>query len=106
MDIFVVSSRSEGLSNSLMEAMACGCCVVASRTGGNPELVQHGETGLLFTPGDSADLGRQLTSLVESPETRHRFAAAGSRYVRQNFSRAVSSARMADIYETFLRKKL
>ena len=105
-DIFVLPSLSEGLSNSLMEAMGCGCCVVASRAGGNPELVRHGETGLLFTPGDSAGLSRQLSNLLEHPEMRHRLSASGSRYVHQDFSRAVSSDRLAEIYETYLRKKL
>ena len=51
MDIFVLPSLSEALSNSLMEAMGCGCCPLASDTGGNPELVQHGETGLLVSAG-------------------------------------------------------
>ena len=51
MDIFVLPSLSEALSNALMEAMACGCAVVASNVGGNPELVSNGETGLLFEPG-------------------------------------------------------
>src|SRR6202050_2930020 len=49
-DIFVLPSVSEALSNSLMEAMACGCSVAASRVGGNPELVAHGETGMVFEP--------------------------------------------------------
>jgi len=53
MDIFVLPSMSEALSNSLMEAMGCGCCPVASDTGGNPELVQDGATGLLFSVGDA-----------------------------------------------------
>src|SRR5207244_161276 len=59
-DIFVLPSLSEAFSNSLMEAMASGCCVVASRVGGNPELVVEGETGLLFRAADSADLARSL----------------------------------------------
>jgi glycosyltransferase involved in cell wall biosynthesis len=105
-DVFVIPSLTEGLSNSLMEAMACGCAVVASRTGGNPELVRHLETGLLFTPGDVEDLARQLSIFLESPETRARVSAEASRFIHQNFSRDVSSARMAEIYEIYLRKKL
>jgi len=54
-DTFVLPSVSEALSNSLMEAMICGIAVAASRVGGNTELVTHGETGLLFEPGVSAD---------------------------------------------------
>ena len=56
-DIFVLPSMSEALSNALMEAMACGCCPIASNVGGNPELIEDGVRGLLFEPGNSVGLG-------------------------------------------------
>ena len=68
-DIFVLPSLSEALSNSLMEAMACGCCVAASRVGGNPELVAHGETGMLFEPRDAAGLAGVLRLLMQRLRT-------------------------------------
>ncbi len=77
-DVFVLPSLSEALSNSLMEAMACGCCAVASRTGGNPELIDHDRTGLLFTPGDAAGLTQCMSRLAASPELRERLAEAGT----------------------------
>jgi len=104
MDIFVLPSLSEALSNSLMEAMACGCCAVASRAGGNPELVQEQETGLLFKPGDSADLARCLDLLVGNSALRQRLAAAGSASIRQQFTIRRSVEQMAAIYRAVLER--
>ena len=97
-DIFVLPSLSEALSNSLMEAMACGCCSVASNVGGNPELVRDGETGLLFEPRDTAGLSDVLRSLVASETLRRRLAAAGQRMVRERFSIRLSAQRMGEIF--------
>jgi glycosyltransferase involved in cell wall biosynthesis len=101
-DVFVLPSTSEALSNSLMEAMACGCAAVASNVGGNPELVRHGETGLLFAPSDAEDLARQLTTMLTSDELRHRLAAAGSAWVAKNLSREAAMQCMETIYRQYL----
>jgi glycosyltransferase involved in cell wall biosynthesis len=101
-DIFVLASTSEALSNSLMEAMACGCAAVASNVGGNPELVRHGETGLLFTPGDAEDLAGQLTAMVTDDEARKRLASAGSAWIAKNLSREAAARRMEEIYRQYL----
>jgi glycosyltransferase involved in cell wall biosynthesis len=98
-DIFVLPSKSEALSNSLMEAMACGCCAVASRTGGNPELVKDGRTGLLFEPGDAAGLAARLQTLIEGRELRQSLAAAGTAFIR-SFTVQASARRMEEIYST------
>jgi glycosyltransferase involved in cell wall biosynthesis len=66
-DVFVLPSLSEGLSNSLLEAMASGLAVAASRVGGAAELLEAGESGLLFDPGDSAGLERELRALLREP---------------------------------------
>ncbi len=101
-DIFVLPSRSEALSNSLMEAMACGCAPVASRTGGNPELVEHSQNGLLFEPGDAGSLARQLAFLIQHPVERQRLAAGAAAFIHHNFSRESATARMMDIYNSVL----
>jgi glycosyltransferase involved in cell wall biosynthesis len=79
MDIFVLPSLSEALSNSLMEAMGCACCPVASHTGGNPELVADGETGLLSAPGDDRAFAAALAGLARDPGRRQELAAAALR---------------------------
>jgi glycosyltransferase involved in cell wall biosynthesis len=101
-DIFVLPSLTEALSNSLMEAMACGCCVVASNVGGNPELVRNGENGLLFEPRDAAGLSKVLRTLVENESLRRRLAAAGEQTVRECFSIRSSVERMSDIYSKLI----
>jgi|SRR5579871_724911 len=100
--IFVLPSLSEAFSNSLMEAMACGCCVVASRVGGNPELVIEGESGLLFRPGDSADLARCLEQLLRDTVLRDRLAAAAIARIQQHFTLARAAERMGEIYRVVL----
>ena len=101
-DIFVLPSLSEALSNSLMEAMASGCCAVASRVGGNPELVRHGETGLLFEAGNATALGEELRTVVTNADLRSRLADAGSQFIGANFSTARSAGTMQQIYSRFL----
>jgi glycosyltransferase involved in cell wall biosynthesis len=102
MDIFVLPSLSEALSNSLMEAMSCGCCGVASRVGGNPELIADGERGLLFEKGDAPGLAQALSRLLENPELRAKLAAAGTKFIHEGFTVAHSVARMQQIYKSFL----
>lgn len=102
-DIFVLPSLSEALSNALMEAMACGCPVVASNVGGNPELVWDGERGRLFEPGDAVALAAAVQSLVEDDARRKRLGQAGANFIRERFSIQTSAHRMGEIYEQLIR---
>jgi glycosyltransferase involved in cell wall biosynthesis len=102
MDIFVLPSLSEALSNSLMEAMGCGCCPVASDTGGNPELVKDGETGLLFPVGDAEALAARLARVLDEPEYRRRLGARAERRMEEHFTREQAARAMGAIYEEFL----
>jgi glycosyltransferase involved in cell wall biosynthesis len=101
-DVFVLPSLSEALSNSLMEAMACGCCPLASQVGGNPELIEDGVRGLLFEPGNGADLARKLRKVILNVELRSRLSAAAHDYVHARFSRAASAQHMSEIYDQLL----
>jgi len=101
-DIFVLPSLSEALSNSIMEAMACGCCVVASDVGGAPEIVIPHKTGLLFRKGDARDLEAKLLELIEKPALRRRMAAESARRMAERFSLASAAERMGGIYRSFL----
>jgi glycosyltransferase involved in cell wall biosynthesis len=102
MDIFVLPSLSEALSNSLMEAMGCGCCPVASRAGGNPELVTDGESGLLFPVGDAEALAARLALLLDDPPYRRRLAAQAERRIQEHFTREQAARAMGEIYQEFL----
>ena len=102
MDIFVLPSVSEALSNALMEAMACGCAPVASRVGGNPELVEHSHIGLLFDSGSPTQLALCLRELIENNELRRRLGSAAARFIHQHFSLSGAADRMAEIYQPHL----
>jgi len=72
LDIFLMSSKTEGLGTILIEAMAAGVPVVATRAGGIPELVEDGVTGLLAVPGDSEGLADAVTRLLEDAVLRQK----------------------------------
>lgn len=91
-DIFVSPSLNETLSMSIIEAMALGKPVVATRVGATHEAVVHGDTGILCKPRDPAELAQAIRALLISPETRRRMGEAG----RQRAVNLFSAQRMAD----------
>jgi glycosyltransferase involved in cell wall biosynthesis len=101
-DVFVLPSLNESFSNSLMEAMACGCAVVASNVGGNPELVRDGENGLLFEPGNAADLARRLELVLGDGERRQRLAMGAIHTIRESYTNEASTARFGALYESLI----
>ena len=64
-DVFVMSSETEGLGTSILDAMACGKPVVGTSTGGIPEVVEDGVTGLLVEPRDPESLAHAITALLK-----------------------------------------
>jgi L-malate glycosyltransferase len=66
--IGVLTSSSEGLSNTIMEYMACGLAVVCSEVGGNPELVRHGQEGFLYPAGCVSELAGYIVELCQQPQ--------------------------------------
>jgi glycosyltransferase involved in cell wall biosynthesis len=102
MDIFVLPSLTEGLSNSLMEAMACGCCAIASDVGGNPELITDRVTGLLFPSQDRDALIVCLTAAAADARVRRILAGAAVERMRSEFSLSRSAERMQQMYDTLL----
>ncbi len=104
-DIFVLPSLSEALSNALMEAMACGCAVVASQVGGNPELVSDGTTGLLYPAGDAEALADRLERLIVDDDLRTRVGAEAATRLRRDFSLEASVRTMEAIYGELLGRK-
>jgi sugar transferase (PEP-CTERM/EpsH1 system associated) len=85
-DVFVLPSLAEGISNTVLEAMATGLPVVATRVGGNPELVADGVTGTLVTPRDPLALAAAIGAYVNDPALRARHGDAGRRRVLEHFT--------------------
>ena len=85
-DLFVLPSQAEGISNTLLEAMASGCAPVATAVGGNGELVEDGQHGVLVPAQDSEALAGALAALVQDPARRQTLAEAALARVRQHFS--------------------
>jgi glycosyltransferase involved in cell wall biosynthesis len=85
-DILVAPSLSEGFSNSILEAMAAGKPIVASRVGGNCEQVLDGVTGCLVPPADSGAIEKALDKLLSSAELRQQMGSAAADRVREHFS--------------------
>ena len=85
-DIALLPSRAEGLPNAVLEYMAAGLPTIASRVGGNAELVEDGVTGLLVPPENSEALADALLRLLRDPESARRMAASGQKLVVENYS--------------------
>jgi glycosyltransferase involved in cell wall biosynthesis len=85
-DIFAMSSVTEGLGSAMLDAMACGTPVVATRAGGIPEAIVDGEHGLLVPPHDAPALAQAIVRLLRDDALRTRLAAAGRQRVVDEFS--------------------
>jgi glycosyltransferase involved in cell wall biosynthesis len=102
-DIFVMSSILEGQPLGLVEAMAYGCPIVATRVGGIPELITDGVNGLLCDPGDSAGLAQSIRNLIEDPALRGRLGqAARQSYESGPFQPASVCRHFISIYSDVL----
>jgi len=99
LDLFVLSSYLEGLGSSILDAMACGLPVVATRVGGIPEVVRHGETGLLVPPRRPKSLASAILKLYEDRGLAFRLGRNGYRVVRERFSAEAMAGRVIDLYE-------
>jgi len=96
--LLVLSSQSEGVSLTLLEGMARGLPVVATRVGGNPEVVVDGETGILVPPRDPAALSRAMLLIWRDQEEARRMGLAGRRRVEAYFDARRMVARYEEIY--------
>ena len=94
MDVLVMPSESEGLPLVILEAMACGVTVIASRVGGIPEIVHDGRTGLLIPPGDAQALAVALARLHDDPALRGQLALGGR-------ALALAEHRIEDVAQRF-----
>jgi glycosyltransferase involved in cell wall biosynthesis len=102
LDVFVQPSRYEGLGVALLEAMAAGLPVVASRVGGIPETVQAGRTGLLVPAEDPEALAAAITELLRDPDRAARMGAEGRKRVLAEFSMEAMTDRYERLYQNLI----
>jgi glycosyltransferase involved in cell wall biosynthesis len=102
LDVFVLPSLAEGISNTILEAMACGVPVIASRVGGSSELVVEGETGFLFEAGQAGELAGRLERYLYNPELRQRHGLAGRLRAKQQFSLSAMVGKYERLYRSLM----
>jgi len=101
-DLFVLSSRREGLPNVLLEAMAIGVPILSTRVAGVPGLISQDENGWLVDCGDENRLAELLGRLVSDPQTCHRLGTAGRATVERRFSFEERARKQCDLYKQLL----
>jgi len=101
-DIFVQTSIFEGMSNTILEAMASGLPIIATATGGNPEVVSHGENGLLVPVGGVRELSVALQKYLSDPVLRNKHGSSSRARALNCFDLSLMAARYAEMYETLV----
>jgi glycosyltransferase involved in cell wall biosynthesis len=105
LDVFVMPSVMEGLGTSLLDAMAAGVPVVASRAGGIPEVVQDGRTGLLTAPGDPQSLASAVERMLDDSSLARRTACIAREEVAREFTVDRMIEKTVDVYERLLAER-
>ncbi|MBX9580761.1 MAG: glycosyltransferase [Gemmataceae bacterium] len=98
-EVAVLPSHSEGMSNALLEKMSAGRAVVATDVGANAELVEHGRSGLIVPPGDGAALVDAIGQYLANPLRAAAFGSAARKRVEAEYSRSAATRRFEDFYE-------
>lgn len=105
LDVFVLPSQAEGISNTILEAMASGLPVIATDVGGNPELVIDGETGSLVPAGDIEMMADKIRAYVEDAEKIQLHGQHGYQRVLQEFSLTAMVGKYKAVYDTLLNQE-
>lgn len=105
LDLFVLSSHMEGLGSSLLEAMATRLPVVATRVGGIPDVVIHGETGLLVPPRNPVALAEAIMDMYSNRERATQMGQKGYEVVHQKFSAEAMASRVIEVYKRLFKEK-
>ena len=101
---FALPSLAEGISNTILEAMASALPVLATAVGGNADLVLHGQTGLIIPAADPAAMAREIARLASSPQQARVLGEAGRRRVEATFSMQAMVNSYQKVYDTQLRR--
>jgi glycosyltransferase involved in cell wall biosynthesis len=101
-NVFVLPSLAEGISNTILEAMASGLPVVATSVGGNPELVTDGRTGLLVSPANPAALAGALARYLDDEHLRRMHGRQGRSDIEERFSLSAMVQRYRALYRDML----
>lgn len=96
-DVFVIPTLADCFSNVSLEAMASGLPVIATNMGGIPDIVAHGQTGILLEPGNARQLAEALSKLVDNAQTRVAFGAAARRRALSHFDARANAGRILDL---------
>ncbi|MCK5267152.1 MAG: glycosyltransferase [Spirochaetes bacterium] len=105
MDLFILTSLSEGLSNTILEAMSTGIAIVATKVGGNSEIVVDGKTGILIPSGDPKNTAQVICELFLNRVLTKQMGQAARRYVEEKFSLEGMVKGYEGLYKDFLKKK-
>ncbi len=100
LDIFLMTSKTEGLGTSVLDAFACRVPVVATRAGGIPEMVIHEETGLLANIGDSETLANHLVRVSQNVELKRTWVEAAYQHLLQNFTDQRMAQETVKVYQS------
>ncbi len=106
MDVYVNPALMEGFGIALLEAMAMRKPVVATATGGIPEIVRDGETGVLVPPGDADALARAVVNLLADPPRRVAFGQAGRDRLASCFTVDAMMSQLTAVYDTLMRRTI
>ncbi|MDQ3179516.1 MAG: glycosyltransferase [Acidobacteriota bacterium] len=104
-DVCVLSSKSEGFSNSILEYMSAAKPVVATDVGGASEAIINNQTGFLVESGDDEAMANRLIELLQNPELAKQFGNSGRERVEKHFSPAAQLAKTSELYDKLLSEK-
>ncbi len=104
LDIFLFTSKTEGLGTSVLDALGCGIPIVATRAGGVPEMIENNKNGLLTNVQDPEELAKSIELLIKDEDLRNRFKEEGKKTIL-NFSKEKTAAETIKVYEEITYEK-
>ena len=101
-DLFLFATLHENLSNALLEAMVCGLPVVATRVGGNVDVVEDGKNGYLINPSSSSEISEKVVYLADNKEICNSFSNRSKEIIEEKFSQEVVYSQISKVYDEML----